>query len=95
MRTNHCALSQWIKDEPLIDWVPPRAGSIAFLRYNLKFTSKDLCLRLIQDEGTFFVPGYCFEMKGFLRIGYDARLEFWRRACHDSKPSWWHALFRI
>jgi len=75
IRTNHRILSQWIKDEPLIDWVPPRAGSVAFLRYNLSIPSKDLCLRLIQDKGTFLVPGYCFEMEGFLRMGYGCKTE--------------------
>jgi len=75
IRSNHRILSQWIKDELLIDWVPPRAGSVAFLRYNLKIPSKDLCLRLIQDEGTFLVPGYCFEMEGFLRVGYGCKTE--------------------
>ncbi|MFW9915805.1 MAG: aminotransferase class I/II-fold pyridoxal phosphate-dependent enzyme, partial [Candidatus Thorarchaeota archaeon] len=34
IRTNHTILSRWIKEEPLIDWIPPRAGSVAFLRYN-------------------------------------------------------------
>jgi aspartate/methionine/tyrosine aminotransferase len=75
VRTNHGILSQWIKDEPLIDWVPPRAGSIAFLRYNLSIPSKDLCLGLIHDKGTFLVPGYCFEMEGFLRMGYGCKTE--------------------
>jgi len=75
IRTNHRILSQWIKDEPLIDWVPPRAGSVAFLKYNLNIPSKDFCLRLIQDKGTFLVPGYCFEMEGFLRIGYGCKTE--------------------
>jgi len=73
IRTNHRILSSWIKDEPLIDWIPPRAGSVAFLRHNLKISSEDLCLRLIQDKGTFLVPGSCFEMEGFLRIGYGCK----------------------
>jgi aspartate/methionine/tyrosine aminotransferase len=75
IRTNHQILSRWIEDEPLIDWIPPRAGSIAFLRHNLKMSSEDLCLRLIQDKGTFLVPGSCFEMEGFLRIGYGCKTE--------------------
>lgn len=75
IRTNHLILSRWIEDEPLIDWVPSRAGSIAFPRHNLKMSSEDLCLRLIQDKGTFLVPGSCFEMEGFLRIGYGCKTE--------------------
>ncbi len=75
IRTNHVILSRWIENEPLIDWIPPRAGSVAFLRQNLKMPSEDLCLRLIQDKGTFLVPGSCFEMEGFLRIGYGCKTE--------------------
>jgi len=75
IRTNHRILSQWIKDEPLIDWIPPRAGSVGFFRYNLKIPSKDLCLRLIQEKSTLLTPGWCFDMEGFLRIGYGCKAE--------------------
>ena len=75
IRNNHLILSRWIEDEPLIDWIPPRAGSVAFLRYNIKMPSEDLSLRLIEDKGTFLVPGSCFEMEGFLRIGYGCKTE--------------------
>ena len=75
IRTNHRILSEWIADEPLIDWVPPKAGSSAFLRYKMNIPSKDLCLRLIQEKGVFLVPGYCFDMEGFIRIGYGCKTE--------------------
>jgi aspartate/methionine/tyrosine aminotransferase len=73
IRTNYQILLSWIENEPLIDWVPPRAGSIAFLRYNLDTPSEELCLRLIKDKGTLLVPGYCFEMEGYIRIGYGCK----------------------
>ena len=75
IRTNHQLLSDWIEEEPLIDWIPSRAGSIAFLQHHLKMSSEDLCLRLIQDEGTLLVPGSCFEMEGFLRMGYGCKTD--------------------
>ena len=75
IRTNYQILSRWIKDEPLINWVPPKAGSTAFLHYKLKIPSEDLCRRLIQDKGTFLVPGSCFEMERYLRIGYGCKTE--------------------
>lgn len=75
IRTNHRILSEWIADEPLIDWVPPKAGSSAFLRYKVNIPSKDLCLRLIKEKGVFLVPGYCFDMEGFIRIGYGCKTE--------------------
>jgi len=75
IRTNHQILSDWIEEEPLISWIPSRAGSVAFLQYHLKMPSEDLCLRLLQDKGTLLVPGSCFEMEGFLRIGYGCKTE--------------------
>jgi aspartate/methionine/tyrosine aminotransferase len=75
IRINHKILSEWIEEEPLIDWVPSRAGSIAFLRYNFKMSSEDLCIRLIKEKGALLVPGSCFGMDGYLRIGYGCKTE--------------------
>lgn len=75
IRTNYEILSKWIGNEPLIHWVPPRAGSIAFLRYSLKMPSEELCLRLIKEKKTLLVPGSCFGMEGYLRIGYGCKTE--------------------
>jgi aspartate/methionine/tyrosine aminotransferase len=70
LRTNHKILSEWIANEPLIDWIPAQAGSVAFLKLNLDIPTNDFCLKLIEEKSTFLVPGTCFEMEGFLRIGY-------------------------
>jgi len=35
IRANHLILKRWVKSEQLIDWVPPNAGSIAFLKHRL------------------------------------------------------------
>ena len=75
IRTNHQILSSWIENEPLIEWVPTRAGSIAFLRYRLSMPSEELCIRLIKEKGTLLVPGSCFEMEGHLRMGYGCKTE--------------------
>ena len=75
LRTNYEILSRWIENEPLVDWVPPRAGSIAFLRYNLEIPSEELCVRLIREKGTLLVPGSCFGMEGYVRIGYGCKTE--------------------
>lgn len=75
VRTNYQILSDWIENEPLINWVPPRAGSIAFLRYNFKMSSVELCLRFIRDKRTLLVPGSCFGIEGYLRIGYGCKTE--------------------
>ena len=75
IRTNHRILAQWLDDEPLIKWIPPIAGSTAFLHYNLPTPSLDLCVRLIREHGVFLVPGSCFEMENYLRIGYGCNTE--------------------
>lgn len=73
IRNNHRILSRWIEDESLIDWIPSKAGSIAFLKYDLNMGSEDLCLRLIRDKGTMIVPGSCFGMEKYLRVGYGCK----------------------
>ncbi len=75
LRTNHRILSNWIENEPLINWVPSKAGSIAFLHYDLEMPSEELCIRLIGEKGTLLVPGSCFGFEGYLRIGYGCKTE--------------------
>jgi aspartate/methionine/tyrosine aminotransferase len=75
IRTNHEILTHWVENENLIDWVPPKAGSVAFLKYKMDVPSKEICLRLIRKKRTLLVPGSCFEMEGYLRIGYGCRTQ--------------------
>ncbi|MFW9995720.1 MAG: aminotransferase class I/II-fold pyridoxal phosphate-dependent enzyme [Candidatus Odinarchaeota archaeon] len=75
VRTNHQILSRWVEEEPLVDWIAPRAGSVAFLHYNIDMPSEELCVRLIEEKGTMTVPGSCFEMEDYLRIGYGCKTE--------------------
>jgi aspartate/methionine/tyrosine aminotransferase len=75
VRTNHQILSRWIDNEPLISWAPPRAGSVAFLKQDLDMSSEKLCVRLIEEKGTLLVPGTCFGMERFVRIGYGCKTE--------------------
>ncbi|NHJ86070.1 MAG: aminotransferase class I/II-fold pyridoxal phosphate-dependent enzyme [Asgard group archaeon] len=67
---NHKMLSDWIKSEPLIDWIPAKAGSVSFLKLLLDIPSEEFCLKLIREKSTFLVPGICFEMEGFFRLGF-------------------------
>ncbi|RLF82957.1 aminotransferase [Thermococci archaeon] len=70
LRKNFKLLEKWIKEEPLVDWVPPKAGTVAFLRYNLEIPSEELAIRLIKEKSAFLVPGSCFGIENHLRIGY-------------------------
>jgi len=75
IRGGHKIIDDWISEEPLIDWVPSRAGSIAFIRHHLDMSSEELCRRMIEEKSTLIVPGSCFEVEGHLRIGYGNRKE--------------------
>lgn len=68
--TNRQILTDWLKHEPLVDCVVPEAGTIAFLKYHIPMKSRDLCVKLQQDTGVFFVPGACFNQEYHLRFGF-------------------------
>ncbi|MBN1329463.1 MAG: aminotransferase class I/II-fold pyridoxal phosphate-dependent enzyme [Candidatus Heimdallarchaeota archaeon] len=78
IKINHKILSNWIKNEPLIDWIPAKAGSVAFLKLLLDIPTEEFCLNLIKEKSTFLVPGTCFEMEGYLRIGFGNDTEILR-----------------
>jgi len=53
-----------------MSWVPPRAGAIAYVRYEWDINSTKLMERLRDEKGVFIVPGDHFNMDHYLRIGY-------------------------
>jgi aspartate/methionine/tyrosine aminotransferase len=69
-RTNLAILDDWIAAEPKISWVKPRSGTTALLKYDLPLTSRDFCIRLLQETGVMFTPGSALGMEGYVRIGY-------------------------
>ncbi|MEO0973813.1 MAG: aminotransferase [Pseudomonadota bacterium] len=69
-RANLATLSDWVEGQPHLQWVRPRAGTTALLRYDLPLSSRELCLRLLRETGVMFTPGEALAMEGHLRIGY-------------------------
>ena len=70
VRENWQMLDEWIGNEPLLDWVRPSAGSVAFIKHHIDMKASEICLMLIKEKSTFLVPGDCFDLPGYLRIGY-------------------------
>lgn len=70
VRNNIEILDKWVAREPLISYVKPKAGTTAFLKYDIDMSSKEFCLRLLEEKGVMLVPGSAFDMEGFLRIGF-------------------------
>jgi aspartate/methionine/tyrosine aminotransferase len=69
-RENLPILDAWVAGERAIDYVRPRSGTTALLRYDLDLPSEDLCIRLLEAEGVMFTPGSALDAEGYLRIGY-------------------------
>src|SRR5207249_10710549 len=82
----------------LVSWIAPRAGAIAFLRYQPRVNSTELATRLRKAHDVLVIPGDHFQQDGHIRIGYggDKRLleeglrriaEFLRTVSHDDSAS--------
>ena len=69
-RTNLGILADWVESEPLISWVKPKSGTTALLKYDLPMSSRDFCIRLLEQTGVMLTPGSAMDMEGWLRIGY-------------------------
>jgi hypothetical protein len=71
LRTNIDILFSWFKRQNgLFDCIRPRAGAIAFPRYNLDINSTELVNTIRKKKSVLLVPGDHFEMDRFLRFGY-------------------------
>ncbi len=80
LRVNYPLLESWLKSQDgILSFVPPRAGAIAFARYNLDVNSTTLATRLIHEKSTLIVPGDHFEMDRHLRFGYGAEPEYLKK----------------
>jgi len=70
VRANARRLAAWVAGEPRLDYVPPRAGTTAFVHYDHPMGSEELAQRMFDRDGTFVVPGAAFGMEGWVRIGF-------------------------
>lgn len=78
-RTNLAILDDWVQTQPRIDYVRPKSGTTALLRYDLAMPSADLCQQLQSDTGVMLLPGSALDMEGWLRIGYACRTDTLRK----------------
>ena len=98
-RTNLPLFRSWMESQgPIFTWVEPRAGAIAYIRYDLPINSTALMERLLKEKSVLVVPGDHFGMDNFLRIGYGAPPGHLKRALEhvqvilqDLRPKTMHA----
>jgi len=69
-RANRATLAAWVESEPHITWVPPKSGTTALLKFDLPMTSREFCVRLVEETGVMLTPGSALGVEGYLRIGY-------------------------
>jgi aspartate/methionine/tyrosine aminotransferase len=77
LRDNLSYLETWISQQNgLLNLTPPKAGGMAFMQYDMDINSTELITRLRQDESVLLVPGDCFGMDGFLRLGFGSERHY-------------------
>ena len=67
---NKKILKEWLEKEDLVECVIPEDGTVCFLHYLFDMPSKELCEKLQNDTGVFFVPGMAFNKEYHLRFGF-------------------------
>jgi hypothetical protein len=71
LRSNYAVLEERLgRWGDAIHLIPPRAGAIAYLRYDWPVNSTELVTRLRDEQDVLVVPGDHFGMDGYLRIGF-------------------------
>ena len=77
LNENLASLQTWLdKHGDVFSFIPPQAGGMAFMSYALNINSTELSDWLRKDESVFIVPGDCYGMDGYIRIGVGERSEF-------------------
>jgi len=70
LRINVPIVQQWVEAHAEnFRLIPPRAGGMAFIGYNLAINSSVLVTRLRQEKSVLIVAGDCFGMDNYLRLG--------------------------
>lgn len=70
VKQNFQTLRGWMNAQQVLEWVEPKGGVVAFPRLKHGQTTEDLCRLLVAKYRTFTIPGYCFEMKQHMRVGF-------------------------
>jgi aspartate/methionine/tyrosine aminotransferase len=68
--SNFEILRAWMHAQNTLEWVAPKGGVVAFPRMKIDRSTEELCQLLVTNYRTFTIPGYCFEMKRHMRLGF-------------------------
>lgn len=77
LNENLALLTRWAEDhQDLFTFIPPQAGGMVFLRYNMDINSTEFATKLRQKKSTFIVAGDCFGMDHWIRIGIGSEQDY-------------------
>ncbi len=77
LKTNLGLLEAWVKQRAdLFDFVPPQAGGVAFLRYQMPVNSTALTNWLREEKSLLVLPGDVFGMDRHLRLGIGEETDY-------------------
>ena len=71
--SNFTVLKEWFSKQKNLDWIPTSGGVVCFPRF--KTSTENLCKVLAEKYRTFVVPGYCFGLDEFFRLGFGGTRE--------------------
>ncbi|MFC1855071.1 aminotransferase class I/II-fold pyridoxal phosphate-dependent enzyme [Thermodesulfobacteriota bacterium] len=81
IRANQKILCDFIKDnDGILSFIPPKAGVVSYIEYDLDMTSDELVKWLIESEDVFLLPGSSFEMEKHFRLGFGISTEHFKEA---------------
>jgi capreomycidine synthase len=70
-RRNREILAGWVgQQNGLVEWVPPRGGVTAFVRFPLIENVDNFCHQLTREHKVLLVPGSCFKHPQHARLGF-------------------------
>ena len=79
--THNCTrVSTWMEQAAdRLQWIPPRAGAMAWMHYDHPLSSCELAERMRTEYSTLLVPGQHFGSEGWLRIGFGSQSDMLER----------------
>lgn len=73
-------VNQWVRGHNgLFSFVEPKAGGMAFVRYNSDIHSSHLVTRLREERSVLIIAGDHFGMDKYIRIGFGAESNYLKK----------------
>jgi len=70
IRANLPRLEEWVYAHPMLEYVRPVAGAIAYAKVDLPMKTRDLVERIRTEQSVLLVPGEMFGVKRGIRFGF-------------------------